>query len=202
MSKKENTVSMPLRLPAQAEGAVVALSRDGGVEVEVQGRRWRAQRAASCLMTPETGDRVLLVNLNHQLWLLAVLERAQPEQAAQLSCNSDLHLVCGGALRLSSQQFSLQAAQGECDIDSLRYRGQSVSAWINVGRFFGKQCESVWESLSQFSQRLLRKTEQCEQVRAGQLDVRTEDFTRLHSRNTLISSKSLTKVDARQIHIG
>lgn len=202
MSKKENTLSMPLRLPAQAEGVVVAPLSENSVEVELQGRRWRTQRAASCLLTPEPGDRVLLANLNHQLWLLAVLERAQPEQTAQLGCGSDLHLTCGGALTLSSQQFSLKAAQGECDIDSLRYRGQSVSAWISVGRFFGKQCESVWESLSQFSQRLLRKTAQCEQVRAGQLDVKTEEFTRLHSRNTLISSTSLTKVDAKQIHMG
>lgn len=202
MNKQEKMRAIALDLPAQAEGDVVAADASGALQVEIQGRRWRAQRAASCLLTPEPGDRVLLVTLNHQLWLLAVLARASAQQAARISCDGDLQLECAGALSLSSQQFRLQAQQGECDISHLRYRGESLSSWVSVAHFFGRQCESVWESLSQLSQRLLRKTTQCEQVRAGQLDIKTDDFTRLHSRNTLISSQSLTKVDAKQIHMG
>jgi hypothetical protein len=197
-----NAFALPLHPPAQTQGEVVAIQTDGTFWVAIEGRRWLTQRAASCLLTPDVGDVVLLMTVEQQLWLLAVLTRAHPTQAAHLHCDSDLHLSSAGTLQLSSPQFKLNAAQGTCDIDELKYHGKSVSAWVNVGRFFGKQCESIWESVSQFSQRLLRKTAQCEQVRAGQLDVKTEDFTRLHAKNTFISSKTLTRMDAKQIHMG
>jgi hypothetical protein len=197
-----NAFALPLHPPAQTQGEVVAIQTDGTFWVAIEGRRWLTQRAASCLLKPDVGDIVLLMTVEQQLWLLAVLTRAHPTQAAHLHCDSDLHLSSAGTLQLSSPQFKLNAAQGTCDIDELKYHGKSVSAWVNVGRFFGKQCESIWESVSQFSQRLLRKTAQCEQVRAGQLDVKTEDFTRLHAKNTFISSKTLTRMDAKQIHMG
>lgn len=202
MMNEANAVSLPLHPPAQAKGEIVAIQDDGTMWVAIHGRRWLAQRAASCLLAPEVGDVVLLFSVDRQLWLLAVLTRAHPAQAAHIHCDSDLHLSSAGTLQLQSPQFKLNAEQGTCEIDELKYRGKSVSAWVNMGRFFGKQCESIWESVSQFSQRLLRKTAQCEQVRAGQLDVKTEDFTRLHAKNTFISSKTLTKMDAKQIHMG
>lgn len=197
-----NTVSLPLHPPAQAQGEVVAIQPDGRFWVAIDGRSWLTQRAASCLLTPEVGDVALMMTVEQQFWLLAVLTRAHPEQAAHLHCDSDLHLSSAGMLQLESPQFTLNAERGTCDIDELKYHGNSVSVWVNVGRVFGKQCESIWESVTQFSQRLLRKTAQCEQVRAGQLDVKTEDFTRLHAKNTFISSKTLTKMDAKQIHMG
>lgn len=202
MKNSDNTFFLPITPPAQAEGEIVAVQQDGEFIVQVNGCCWRVLRAASCLLQPERGDRVLLHSVNQQLWLLAVLVRAKPQQPAVLHCESDLHLSTRGSISLHSQKFQVRAQQGECDIDEMQYRGTKLSAWVSVSRLFGKQCESVWQSISQFSQRLLRHTEQCEQVRAGQLDVKTEDFTRLHSRNTLISSKSLTKVDAKQIHMG
>jgi hypothetical protein len=39
-------------------------------------------------------------------------------------------------------------------------------------------------------------------VRAGQLDYQAEDYARIHARNTLITSKDITKLDSEQIHVG
>jgi len=39
-------------------------------------------------------------------------------------------------------------------------------------------------------------------VRAGQIDIQAEQTLRLHSNNTLLTSKGLVKVDAEQIHMG
>ncbi|KGT91499.1 DUF3540 domain-containing protein [Pantoea sp. Al-1710] len=202
MNHAEKTVAIPLDLPLQAEGQVLALDTDYGVQVLIDGRRWHCQRAASCLLSPQVDDRVLVSRAGEQLWLLAVLVRAQPEQTAELHCEGKLTLSSSQSLSLRSPQFQLEAEHGDCQVTEMSYRGEKVSAWVTLSRVFGKRCESLWESLSQISHHLLRRTTHTEQVRAGQLDIKTSQLTRLHAPTTLISSESLTRVDGKQIHMG
>mgnify|MGYP004709987423 CR=1 FL=1 len=202
MNHAENTVPLPLDLPLQAEAEVLSLEPDAAVQVVIDGRRWHCQRAASCLLTPQIGDRVLLCRAGEQLWLLAVLVRAQPQHIAELHCEGQLTFSASQRLTLRSPQFELQAEHGDCQINQLNYRGDQVSAWVTLSRVFGKRCESLWESLSQISHHLLRRTTHTEQVRAGQLDIKTSQLTRLRAPTTLISSESLTRVDGKQIHMG
>lgn len=202
MNPANNTVALPLDLPLQAEGLLLNVDANGLTQVLIDGRRWPCQRAASCLLTPQVDDRVLVYRAGEQLWLLAVLVRAQPQQAAELHCEGELSLSASQKLTLRSPQFHLEADNGECHIDQLSYRGEKVSAWITLSRIFGQRCESVWENLTQISHHLLRRTTHTEQVRAGQLDVKTSQLTRLRAPTTLISSESLTRVDGKQIHMG
>lgn len=202
MNHAEKTVALPLELPLQAEGQVVGLEPDGSVQVVSHGRRWHCPRAASCLLTPQLHDQVLLCRATDQMWLLAILVRAEPQQAAQLHCEGELTISASRKLNLSSPALQLNAERGDCDIKQLNYRGESASVWISLSRLFGKRCESVWESVSQISQRLMRRTHDIEQVRAGQLDIKTSQLTRLHAPTTFISSKTLTRIDGKQIHMG
>lgn len=202
MNHVEKTVAMPLDLPLQAEGQVLSIDATGSVQVLIEGRRWHGQRAASCLLTPQVDDRVLMCRAGEQLWLLAVLVRSQPQQAAELHCEGELTLSTSQKLTLRSPQFQLAAQHGDCQIDELNYRGEKVALWVSLSRLFGQRCESVWESLSQISHHLLRRTTHTEQVRAGQLDIKTSQLTRLRAPTTLISSEALTRVDGKQIHMG
>ncbi|KQN52026.1 DUF3540 domain-containing protein [Rouxiella silvae] len=189
-------------LPAQTSGQVREIKPDGSVLVHSEGRGWICQRAASCLLTPQIDDSVLLANCGQQIWLLAILTRANTLQPAVISVEGSLHISPSDTLSLTSRQFVLNADEGECQVGNMNYRGKTLSAWVNVSRVMGKCCETVWQSMTQISHRLLRKTTQLEQVRAGQLDVKVEQFTRMHAHTTLISSKTLTKIDAKQIHMG
>ncbi len=188
--------------PQQAAGHVVNLLSDGSMMVESEGRGWHCRRAASCLMTPEFGDRVLIASADGQIWLLAVLERAETQQPVVLSVDGDLQIAPNGNLSLASQGLNITATTGDCHIDSMNYSGESLTAWLSLSRVVGKQCESVWQAVTQISHRLLRKTTQMEQVRAGQLDMQAEDYLRMHAQNTVITSKAITKVDSEQIHMG
>ncbi|EIC84112.1 DUF3540 domain-containing protein [Serratia sp. M24T3] len=189
-------------LPAQTSGQVVEIKIDGKLLVHSEGRGWICQRAASCLLEPQIDDRVLLANCGEKIWLLAVLERADTQQPSKLSIEGALHITASESLSFNSPQFNVEAQQGDCRVKVMNYRGESLSAWVNLSRVMGKCYESVWQSVTQISHRLLRKTTQLEQVRAGQLDVKVEEFSRMHAHTTIISSKTLTKVDAKQIHMG
>lgn len=202
MNHAKKTVTLPLDVPLQAEGLVLALEADGTVQVLIDGRRWHCQRAASCLLSPQVDDRVLLCRAAEQLWLLAVLVRAQPEQPTELHCKGALTLSTTQTLTLRSPQFQLRADHGDCHVGEMHYHGEKISAWVTLSRLLGKRCESLWESVSQISHHLLRRTTHTEQVRAGQLDIKTSQLTRLQAPTTLISSESLTRVDGKQIHMG
>mgnify|MGYP004729350743 CR=1 FL=1 len=109
-------------------GRVTHLFPDGSLSVECAQRGWHCQRAASCLLTPGVGDRVLLTTVQQEIWLLAVLERAQPQQMAQLSTASALQIASAGALSPSSQPLSVTADEGGFHIAAMQYPGSPISA--------------------------------------------------------------------------
>lgn len=187
--------------PMQAAGTVTHCFADGSLTVENEGRGWHCRRAASCVIAPQVGDAVLIASVENQIWLLAVLEQANPQQA-ELSVPGHLHIHSGGELSLSSEALRVCADRGDCHINEMKYSGEKLSAWVSLSRIVGKRAESVWHTVTQISHNLLRTTRQTEQVRAGQLDMKAEDYARLYARNTVITSKAITKVDSEQIHMG
>lgn len=64
-----------------------------------------AHAAASCLLQPQTGDHVLVSVVGTESYVLAVLERANPQRAV-------LQLEGDVALRLPSGALQVQAAEG------------------------------------------------------------------------------------------
>lgn len=201
MTKINHKLARAAMPPMQAAGTVTHCFVDGSLTVESEGRGWHCRRAASCVISPQTGDAVMIASVENQVWLLAVLEQANPQQA-ELNVPGNLHIRSGGELSLSSEALRVCAEHGDCHINEMNYSGETLSAWVSLSRVVGKRVESVWHTVTQISHNLLRTTRQTEQVRAGQLDMKAEDYARLHARNTVITSKAITKVDSEQIHMG
>ncbi|WP_039056539.1 DUF3540 domain-containing protein [Enterobacter sp. Bisph1] len=198
-------INHPLALTALPGGhfsaRVTHCFDNGSLMVECDGRGWHCRRAVSCVIAPQAGDTVLISAVDNQMWLLAVLERGNND-ATELSVPGDLRIASQGALTLSSEALNVSAAKGDCHISEMTYSGDKISAWVTLSRVVGKRAESVWQTVTQLSHNLFRTTRQTEQVRAGQLDMKAEDYLRMHAHNTVITSKAITKVDSEQIHMG
>ncbi|NIG16624.1 DUF3540 domain-containing protein [Pantoea sp. Cy-640] len=201
MNNVNHKLAQAILPPVQSAGVVTHCFADTSLTVECEGRGWHCRRAASCVIAPQVGDTVLVTSVENQIWLLAVLERANAQQA-ELSVPGDLHIHSTGELSLSSSALRISAEQGDCHISDMNYSGDKISAWVSLSRIVGKRAESVWQTITQVSHNLLRTTRNTEQVRAGQLDMKAEDYARLHASNTVITSKAITKVDSEQIHMG
>lgn len=201
MNNVNHKLAQAILPPVQSAGVVTHCFADASLTVECEGRGWHCRRAASCVIAPQVGDTVLVTSVENQIWLLAVLERANAQQA-ELSVPGDLHIHSTGELSLSSSALRISAEQGDCHISDMNYSGVKISAWVSLSRIVGRRAESVWQTITQVSHNLLRTTRNTEQVRAGQLDMKAEDYARLHASNTVITSKAITKVDSEQIHMG
>ncbi|MEA9390971.1 DUF3540 domain-containing protein [Acerihabitans sp. TG2] len=196
--------------PRQAVGQVVNILPEGFFIVRHQQRGWQCRLAASCLLQPELGDDVLIAGDQAQLWLLAVLTRADGDRPCLLSVPGDLAITPGGTLTLRSenslhligQELEIKADRSKFHIKSMHYQGQDLAAWIPKVSIVGQRLESVWHTLVQISQRLLRKVTQTEHARVGQLDYQAKDYARIHAQNVIITSEAITKIDSEQIHLG
>lgn len=201
MSQIHHTFNPGPLLTQQMTGNVTHCFDDGSIMVESDGRGWHCRRAVSCVITPMAGDTVLLTPVEPNMWILAVLEQADATQS-ELSTPGHLRIQSEGELSLRSETLHISANAGECHIKEMTYSGEKLNAWVSLSQMVGKRLESVWQTVMVVSHNFFRTTHQTELVRAGQLDMKAERYARLHADNTLITSKTITKIDSEQIHMG
>lgn len=169
--------------------------------VMLNGHQYVCDKAASCLLVPKVGDKVLVSGPESgELYIIAIIKQAVPEQS---------ELAVKGHLSISSEAFSLQSKQlqvkadtAQCVIDSADYVGKELRTTISISRIVGKVYEVIADRLSQMSRNSFKITEQVDQTRAGTIDYQADDSARIHSKYTMVTGKELVKVDSDQIHMG
>ena len=184
----------------------------------------QARRAASCLLVPLRGDKVLLAQdqladgRNGTTYVLAVLERTAA-QPATLDLPGDTEIkTSGGRLNfcardgiglqtssdvsILSTQLNVSAVQGEFMVDSLSFTGRLVRGCIDSIKLVGRNFDAVLERYYQRATRSYRHIEEIDQVKASHMHYEAKNTLSMHSRHTLITADELVKVDAEQIHMG
>ncbi|MVW78018.1 DUF3540 domain-containing protein [Bordetella sp. 02P26C-1] len=205
--------------PVHLIGTVTQRGEAGAYVVECDGRPWTARRAASCLLTPQLGDQVMISGPDaSRVYLIAVVEQAEPAHSA-LETAGDMVLRAGSgnltleapqALRLNGKEevtvetpsLRLQAQAADFTANTLTYIGNEVAATVGSTRLVGKVYEAVMDRLSLLSRITFRVAEEVEHVRTGSLDYRADKSARVHGAYTMITADKLVKVDGKQIHMG
>lgn len=200
----------------QMTGLVVDV-RGGTCHLDVDGSGLFAARAASCLLEPVVGDRVLVLVTVEQAWVLAVLEREQ-SLPATLKLEGDLELNCGGTMTFfgktgvefkSDQCVSIESPRVnvlsrllEGVLGRLSLNVHSGDASFGSLKLVGRWFDTVVERFSLRSVNSYRETRELDQTRAGQLDFRASQNVSVRGRNILSKSEELTRMDGDQIHLG
>lgn len=204
--------------PIQLLGTVARELDNGMFLVECEGQAWRCQRAASCLLKPETGDTVLLAGDSTRVFLLAVIEQADATiahiempgdvllSAAQgnITMHSARQVTLQGesGLMMRTDQLALRANKGDCAVDEMQYTGRELKGTVGVARLIGQLCETVVDRVVQISRNAFRMVEQMDQTKVGYLDYEAEEVARVHAKTTMLTAEKLAKIDAAQIHVG
>lgn len=172
-----------------------------------------ARRAASCLLAPALGDRVLLATEERgDAYVLAVLDQRDPS-AATISVDGDLtvrslhgkvsvaaqegiDLVTAAAARIAARTIDVSA------IEALHVLGGAVRAEVERVKMYATTLDSFFERVHQHAKRSHRTVEELDQVKAGQLDYAASGTAHLRGENALVSAHELVKVNGDQVHIG
>jgi hypothetical protein len=185
------------------EVATVAAVEATEITVRTARGQRRAQRAASCLVAPDTGDEVaLVVTGDGRVFVIAVLVRGTVEKGLEIVVDGDLRIRAEGTMSLVSKVLNMRAEEGNVVLSKLTVLASSLLAHTDAVRVAAKTIDSFCERLSQTAKRCFRKVEELDHLRAERVDYRTEKEMSLRSEHLLASARKLVKVDSEQIHIG
>lgn len=145
-----------------------------------------ARRAASCLLAPERGDRVLLwADGEGHRWVLAVLERhgtgaaevSIPDRGALAVRGDELHLLARRRMSLSS----LRDLELNCVSGALSLRARNLFTAVR---------ESLVESAGERVTRL------------GHWFVHARTYLRLHGCETSVTADRDVRIDGDRVNLG
>jgi hypothetical protein len=178
-----------------------------------------ARRAASCLLEPDVGDRVLVARVEGAAWVLAVLERANPAAPARVSTGASMELRApDGRIALAAQEGidlvtarDLRAVAGGLDVsagdatmalDRLTFLAETVRAEIERVRLATSRIHTDADEVSLHTKRSFRRVEEHDQVRSGSIDYAAQKLAQVTARTLLVTADDLVKLDGEQVHVG
>ncbi|HEY3818373.1 MAG TPA: DUF3540 domain-containing protein [Polyangiaceae bacterium] len=177
-------------LPREVEEELgVVLELDGRrVRVATRsGERW-AELAASCLLLPSTGDRVLVVRGGDEAYVLAVLRQRHDGEA---------RLVFDGDVSIEAKEGRLRLAFSALDLV-----GRAITSKTKSMRLVAETFDTVAGRIYQRAVNFLRRTDELDRVEAKNIDRRAEHLLHLHAENAVTSAEHLVKIDGSQVHVG
>jgi hypothetical protein len=178
-----------------------------------------ARLAASCLVEPAVGDRVLIAgDLEGDIFVIAVLEQ-KDASATRIAVEGDLQLgvpkgrfsvvsaqgvdlVSAGDIALTSTELAIRSDKARVFFDQLSYVGRKVLAQAGALKFVGGMFDTIAERISQKVKRSYKVVEEIDQVRSDQIDYRAEKNMSLKGQNALVTADELVKIEGDQIHLG
>ena len=198
-------------------GVVTGIASDH-IMVDVAGERIKAKKAFSCLVEPVQQDKVICSGEESgQLYVLGILERTE-EKHVQIHFPGNADLVSSdGAINIRSKT-SLSLMSKNMDLFSKKITHKSCKAFVAYDELAaaGSVFEASFKSVKLVSQMIntmaqqviqrfrgyMRNTEANDQVRAGQMNRRTDGMYTMDSKYTVMVSSKDSKIDGERIHMG
>jgi hypothetical protein len=204
--------------PAVHELGVVLARSGRTARIRTSTGETTAEIAASCLLSPGPGDRVLVVRAGDEGYVLSVLKQS-PGDEAKLLFDRDVSIgVLGGHLRLmatdgvvvSSPQTlkvevdTLQTTTQKTELafSALELVGGSILAKSKKIRVVAETFDTIASRIYQRAVNFLRRTDELDRVEAKNVERRAAHLFHLHAENAITTAEHLVKIDAAQVHVG
>lgn len=207
----------------QVSGALVR--KDGAAYVVATARgEVRAKRAATCLLEPHEGARVLVAvtsdaTTTPEAFILAILEVVEPGRSAEISVDGGLRLraahgkiavvaqegielLSAGATRVVSNQVEVKTRSARIVAEGIEYASTWVKGEVERAKVVAKSLEQLVDRFSLRAKRSYRRIEETDQLEAGAVHQRVESTLHAHAKNTAITADGLVKIDGKEIHVG
>jgi len=192
---------------------------DGGLMACTPSGTYQLRRAVSCMIEPVAGDRVLVApDGAGNAYVLAVLERASalpvrvvfegdaefvaPLGRISLAARDGIGLTSTHSIDLTSQDLRVQAVDAQFTLERSTFAGACLSACVDTIKLAATSFDAMMDRWTQRVRQSLRRVEELDQLKAGQIDHAARDTLALHGNNALVTAKKLVRVDGEQIHIG
>lgn len=182
----------------------------------VRGGEQVATRAASCLLVPQPGDRVLLA-FTPELYILAVLDQAE-DSPSDIVLDGDAKIttptgrldissaegvtIASRALSLLTGVLNTRAEKASISIDEVALIAKVARAAADEVALVATSYDAFVERITVRAARVYRAVSEYEQLRARHFDYRAEESAQIRGKHAVLVARDVVKIDGEQIHVG
>lgn len=218
---KTSIARLPIETAAPVlEYGVVSATADESITVVIDGSAFQARIAASCLVVPGIGDRVLAVlGGRNDAFVLSVLERNPASGVTSLHLEGDVSLhVKGGELAIKadkgiqiatreklalvSWQLEMHAASLTGALETVKIEGKQLECSFGEIQLLADKCMEVFGMLSQKCANSIKMVEQHDELQAGSIRHAADGTMTMQARNMFQAAEENVRIDAEKIHLG
>lgn len=163
--------------------------------------------APSCLLRPESGDRVLVSQSRCGTAVIAVLERGEGEALLKVGEGVAVRFS-GHAIELEGKRVAVCASKFRVDADRATIRARSLALVADAMttaagavRAVADRVDVVAARMTEYVGRSLRRVER-EHVEAGDLTARCTGIHETSGEHVVVVGRRVTKIDGGQVQIG
>lgn len=153
-----------------------------------------AKRSVSCLIEPRIGDTVLCAQPDDYAYILAILERLEPEKETLIYSEAPIVLQAS-SMTVSAEEIQLISDRVDCNIGTLKRVVQTVEELVG-------NCTASFNTFFMFAKRSVRRIEELDETRSGHLKLESPTLVEVNGAVTAISADQLIKMQSKQIHMG
>jgi hypothetical protein len=203
--------------PTLAEATLVAMGEDQTLLLD---NGVKVRPAASCLLRPEPGDRVLVAQgMDGTAWILAVLARARPETPATLTSAAGftvlaeagpviikgagtVGLVSDDTVLLAGATLSADADQAVLRLGETVVSGEKAEMHVGIVRLVADRLDSFVSHALHRLKTVLRLVEDADRTEAREVHVRASEQLIQRGHVASLTAREDVRIDADRIHIG
>jgi len=203
-----------------AEGnfsAEVMVIQDNLYQLKHKGQTILANKAFSCLVQPQVQDTVLYsFDQYQQAFIVAILHRNEDSQLtvqlpanATIACDQNLTLRSGQHTSIISEQITqlsqqsvMKTDKAVMDFNNAIIKGGKLHSQIRHIHTISDLVSTMAKQAIQKFNSYIRKTDQADQVHAGQMGRKVDGLYSMNSKHTILVSQKDTKIDGEHIHMG
>lgn len=186
--------------------------------VEMDGAVVNAAQAVSCLVKPQTDDKVLLSRCGEDCHVIAVLERQAdtsvslefpgdvrlqlPKGRLDIASSSGINLASTETLRLVAARTQVMSRSLALDAGEIRSHSQTLQAQTGRARLIADSIDTIGKRISQHADSLVRRIEGIESLHVGALVQHIRKAWTSHSQTSVLTARQDVRIDAERIHMG
>jgi hypothetical protein len=181
----------------------------------------QAVAAASCLIQPKAGDKVLIATDGAgESYILSVLKQADNKAARtrivfdgqvdlvvnggglSLTADADLSLAANEKMAFSSGKISVHAGSGEAVIERICLVAKVFQGQVKRIKMVANTVENTFRRLTQRLQDAFRFVQDHEEIQTGSTRYLVEDTLTINARNAVHMAEEIVTINAEQVHLG
>ena len=198
--------------------ALVSQCDDKSFMLEIDNMRFPARCAFSCLVAPQAGDRVAVMeDTTGHCYILHVLERQSQDITVQvpgnltfkssqgaitLAAHTDVNFAASKSCSLLAGKIGMVAERADIAVQSVTASGRELTSTVASINVVARSVTTVADYLMQQARNSVRSIEMLDRVSAGEMITSVKKLFSLRSKQTMLTAEQDVKIDGERIHMG